>query len=159
MKKVIIILSLLLLSFTNSYGQWYVKKYHKSDINLLSKEQLQESLESSRKGILYSGLTAGMGTLIYVLGKNKLFDLPENPTFVEQLLGRNGINALTAGVGAALFAGSAISAISYMKRTGKIKTALSKQRQSFGSVYIAPKIFTNDHLESYQIGVSLTYHF
>lgn len=159
MKKIIIILSLLLISFINSYGQWYVKKYQVSDINLLSREQLQESLESSRKGILYSGLVGGMGALIYVLGKNKLFDLPDNPTFVEQLLGRNGINNLTAGFGAALFAGSAISAISYMERVGKIKTALNKKGQSFGSVFIAPKVFSNDHMESYQIGVSLTCNF
>ena len=159
MKKIIIILSLLIISFTNSYGQWYAKKYQVSDINLLSKEQLQESLVSSRNGILYSGLAGGMGALIYVLGKNKLFDLPDNPTFVEQLLGRNGVNALTAGVGAAIFAGGVISTISYMERVGKIKTALNKKGQSFGSVYIAPKIFSNEHLASYQIGVSLTCNF
>jgi len=159
MKKMIIILGLLLISFTNSYGQWYVKKYNVSDINLLSREQLQESLKNSKTGILYSGLVGGMGALIYVLGKNQLFDLPENPTFVEQLLGRNGVNALTAGVGAAIFAGSAISAISYMERSGKIKTALSKKNHSLGSVYIAPKIFSNKDLKSYQIGVSLTCNF
>ena len=159
MKKLIIILILLLISFTNSYGQWYVKKYQVSDINLLSREQLLESQVNSRNGILYSGLVGGMGALVYVLGKNKLFDLPDNPTFLEQLIGRNGMNNISAGIGALLFAGSAISAISYMERAGKIKTALYKKGQSSGSVYIAPKVFSNDLLKSYQIGVSLTCNF
>lgn len=60
MKSTILILCMIIISFLDSKGQWYVRQFHVNDVNLLTKEQLETSLRQEKKNLLISGGIAGM---------------------------------------------------------------------------------------------------
>jgi hypothetical protein len=96
MKKVIISAFLLLIYVINSSGQWYVKKYQITDINFLSKVQLEESLQNSKNKLLFAGCTVTMGGAAFLISKYLKPGMSDDPTVIEQLLGddRRRINYL-----------------------------------------------------------------
>ena len=159
MKKIIIVLCLLLSSFNNSYGQWYVRKYQVSDIYLLSRQQLDESLHNSKNNVLISGVIAAMGGCIILLTEYGNLVPEDNPSFLAQLIGDNGMKSLTIGCGAVLLIGGSIATISYLGRIIRINTVINKKFPSFSSLNISPKIILNNYTESYRLGVSFTYNF
>jgi hypothetical protein len=158
-KKIILALCFLSIAFINSSGQWYAKKYIVSDINLLSKQQLEESLNTSKKELLYSGVVAGMGGVVLLLVKHFPYVESDESTFWEQLLGERAINGMGIVLGAGMIAGGAIAGIVYLVRIGTINSTLSRNYPSVGSLHISPTIILNSKTQSYSPGISLTYNF
>ena len=158
MKKSILILSVLLFSFNNSYGQWFVKKYQVSDINQLSRSQLEESLENTKGNLLTSGVIAGIGGSICLVSAFSAWSF-EDPSFFEQLIGDKGMSDILTGVGISFLAGGTIAAIGYMDRKGKIKSAIQRNFPPTTSFRISPKMILNNYTASYGMGLSITYNF
>src|SRR5664280_1938091 len=92
MKKVIIVTFLALISISNSCGQWYVKKYQVTDINFLSKVQLEESLQNSKNKLLFDGCTVAMGGAAFLISKYLKPGMSDDPTVIEQLLGDDAVS-------------------------------------------------------------------
>ena len=159
MKKVIIVAFLLLISFINSSGQWYLRRYAVSDINFLSREQLDESLVKSKKDLLGSGITAGSGGVIFLIFKYLRPGMSNDPSVIEQLLGDEGMNKVGMIAGVGLMVGGTIASIVYIGRIGRIKSVINKNYPSFGSLDISPAIILNSYTRSYCSGFSLTYCF
>ena len=159
MKKIIIVSCLLVISFVSLYGQWYVKKYNVTDINSLSKEQLEESLGKSKTGLLYSGILAGLGGVIFLAGKYSGVYESENPTFFEELVGEKGMNDIAMVTGAGIIIGGTIAGIVHMGRIGRIKSVLNYNYPSLGSLNISPTVILNSYTHSFCPGFTLTYNF
>jgi hypothetical protein len=159
MKKSIIILFLLLISFINSYGQWYTREYNVTDINFLSKEQLKESLGESKKDLLLSAGIAGFGGIVFLIAKYTDPSLDDDATFFEQLIGEEGMQKLGIVTGLGLLAGGTIASIASLCRLGRIKSVINKNYPSIGSINISPAIILNSNLKSYCPGVTITYNF
>jgi hypothetical protein len=159
MKKLLIFISLLLAAMFNSYGQWYVKKYQVSDINFLSEQQLNESLENSKKNLLASGIVACMGGCIFLVSQYGSLEPDDNPTFVEQLIGEKGMNKIAEVTGAGLLAGGSIATAGYLVRIGKIRSVINKKFPEVGSLKISPGIILNSHSELYHLGVFISFNF
>lgn len=158
MRKSLIILFLLIITTGNSFGQWHNKKYHVSDINLLTVDQLQKSLKDSKNSSLGSMVVAGFGGVIWLLAANQQFDLPEHPTLLEELMGKKGMNDVAYVFGVGMAVGGIIASIGFESRSGKIKSALSKKGAT-GSIRISPMILSNQSLRSRLPGLLLTYRF
>jgi len=92
MKKLIIFFYLLLIFSCIISGQWYVKRYQVTDINQVTKEQLEESLQDSKRNLLYSGIVVGTGGVILIAFLFLPSEPGEDPTFLEQLIGEEGMN-------------------------------------------------------------------
>jgi hypothetical protein len=159
MKKLILIPCLLIVTFISSYGQWYVKKYNIQDINLLSLEKLDESLTESRQNLLISGIATGSGGLLFIVFKFLRPGMSDDPGWIEELLGDEGVNNIGMVAGAGIFAGGAIASIVYMGRIGSIKTAIRKNYPSLGSVNISPALLLNNYTKQFSPGLRLTYIF
>ena len=158
MKNAIIIF-LLILASNSSYGQWYVNKYKVTNINMLTKEQLDESLKASKKNLLVSGIVAGMGGCIFLVSIYGTWTPVEDPTLLEQILGDKGMNAIATATGVALLAGGTIAAAVFLGRTAQIKYVLHKNYPSTGSLNISPTLVYGKYSASPGLGVSLTYNF
>ena len=158
MKKSNLILCILLFLFSNSYGQWYVRKYQVSDINQLSKKQLDESLGKTNGDLLSSGVIAGAGGCICIISAFSAWSF-EDPTILEQLIGEKGMSDILTAFGAGLLAGGSIAAIGYMERKAKIKSAIQKNFPLGTSLHILPKIILNNYTATYSLGVSIAYNF
>jgi len=158
MKKSILILSVLLFTFNNSYGQWFVKKYQVSDINQLSRTQLEESLKNTKDNIFTYGVIAGIGGGICFVSAFSAWSF-EDPSFFEQLIGEKGMSDILTGVGIGFLAGGTIAAIGYMDRKGKIKSAIQRNFPPAASFRFSPKMILNDYTASYGMGLSITYNF
>jgi hypothetical protein len=159
MKKVIISAFLLLIYVINSSGQWYVKKYQVTDINFLSKVQLEESLQNSKKKLLFAGCTAAMGGAAFLISKYLKPGMSDDPTIIEQLLGDDGVNKVGMITGAGLFIWGSIASIVHLGRIGRIRSVINKNYPSVGSLEISPAIILNGYARSYSSGFSLTYSF
>ena len=158
MKKACIFLFLLLFINCNSYGQRYDKKYHVSNVDLLSVDQLQKSLKDSKNSSLSSMGVAGLGGFLILGGANQWFELPDHPTLLEELMGKKGMNDIAYVVGVGMVAVGIIGSISFESRIGKIKSALSKKGAT-GSVRISPMILSIHSSRSPLPGLLLTYRY
>ena len=158
--KIIILVSCLFLNpFVQAFGQWYVKKYNVTDIKLLTREQLEESLGNSKRGLLYSGIVAGIGGIGMLAIKYGDPVPSEDPTFFEQVVGEKGMNALGTVFCAGLLAGGIISSFAYTGRIVRIKSIIRKNFPSVGNLDISPNLIFISHKESYQPVLTLTYNF
>ena len=158
MRKSVIVLFLLIITTDNSFGQWYNKKYHVSDINLLSVEQLQKSLKESKTSSLGAIFVACFGGFLVIGGTNQLFDLPDHPTLMEELMGKKGSNDMACVVGAGMVAGGVLASINFESRIRKIKVAINKKAET-GSIRISPMILSNNSSGLRLPGLLLTYKF
>jgi hypothetical protein len=159
MKKSIIVSCLLLISFINSNGQWYVKKYNVTDINFLSVEQLEESLEKSKKDLLFSGSIAGVGGLFMIVSIYVHPGMSEDPSIIEQLIGDKGIDNIFLYAGVGMLAGGTIASIAYLGRIGRIRSVINKHYSSLEPLNISPTVILNSYTKSFCPGFTLTYSF
>jgi len=159
MKKIIIASYLLLMSLISSYGQWYVREYAVSDINFLTKEQLMESLKSSKEKLLGSAIIAGVGGVFLAIGKYIPYQLPDNPTILEQIIGENGMNVIEIVIGAAVLAGGSIASVCFLGRIGIINSAIERNNPVVGSLNISPALVLKSCSRSYYPGFRLTVNF
>jgi hypothetical protein len=159
MKKVIILTFLLLISFINSSGQWYLKKYQVPDINSLSRDQLEESLINSKRNLLTASEIAGTGGVIFIIFKYLRPGMSDDPTVIEQILGDKGVNKVGMITGIGILIGGTIAGVAYLGRIGKIKSVINKNYPALGSLDLSPAIVLNSHTRSYCAGFSLTYSF
>ena len=159
MKKVIIVTFLALISIINSYGQWYVKKYQITDINFLSKVQLEESLQNSKNKLLFAGCTVAMGGAAFLISKYLKPGMSDDPTVIEQLLGDDGVNKVGMITGAGLFIWGSIASIVHLGRIGRIRSVINKNYPPLGSLRISPTIMSNGFTRSSCQGFSLIYNF
>ena len=158
MKKILIVTCLFIISFFNSYGQWYNKKYHVSDINLLTKDQLDEALGNSKDGMLYSVAFVGLGGIGFIF--TRYLPQPiENPTFIESLIGDRGMNTIYQVACAGIIVGGVIAFIVNMGRTWEIKSTIKKNYPTLGLLNISPTLLLNNYKGSYHPGITLTYNF
>lgn len=158
MKKISIVTWLFIISVFNSYGQWYNKKYNVSDINLLTKEQLEESLSNSKNGLTISGCVAGIGGIAFIITRYVPQPI-EDPTFIEQLIGDEGMNTIYQGISAGLLVGGTIASLAYLGRNARIKATIKKNYPTLGSLNISPTLLLNNHKGSYLPGITLTFNF
>ena len=161
MKKIIIAVCLLFISVTSSYGQWYFRKYHVTNINSLSIIQLQESLKNSKTGLRGAILIgAGGGVLMGLLGVCTLYlGFGDNPSRLAELLGSEFMGRTYLVIGAGLFAGGTIASIAYIGRIGRIKSVIRKNYPYAGSLNISPAIILDNSTRSYCPGFTLTFNF
>jgi hypothetical protein len=159
MKKSIIILSLLLTVFKSSYGQWYTKRYNATDIDQLTKEQLEESFGESKKNLAISGVIVVFGGTFFLVGKYIGFDGSEDPGFFEQLIGEEGMNDIAIGTGAGMVIGGTIAGIACLGRMARIRSVINKNYPSFEGLNIFPSGVYNCHKRSFCPGITLTYNF
>jgi len=140
MKKKLILLSLGLATTISSYSQWYVKDYGVTDPSNLTGYQLEEAISDSKTKLMHSGIVAGLGGLLYFGLKYLPFEPDEDPTFLEQLIGEEGIKKIGMGLGAGLFAGGIVAGVVYIGRIGRIKSVLNRKYQVPGSVSFTPVV-------------------
>ena len=159
MKKVIISTILLLILFINLSGQWYVKKYHVTDINFLTREQLEESLANSKTGLKTAGIIAGTGGVFFLGFKYLRPGMSDDPSVIEQLLGDEDVNKVGMITGIGILIGGSIAGIAYLGRIGRIKSVINRNYPSVGSLDISPTIILNGYTRSSSPGFMLTYNF
>jgi hypothetical protein len=159
MKKIIIISYLILISFIDSYGQLYVKKYQVTDINFLSKLQLEESLGNSIGALLFTSCTAITGGVIFIIFKYLRPGMSDDPSVIEQILVDEGVNKVGIITGIGILIGGSIASIAYLGRIGRIKSVINKNYPPFGSIDISPAIILNRYTRSPYSGFTLTYKF
>lgn len=141
MKKVIAGLFLFMLTLLSAEGQWYTRQYNVSDINQLSKPQLELSLVHAKTNLLTSASVSGMGVIGWVI------------------LSYAHTGIIGSYICGGIFIGGAVFSIGYIERIAKIKSAIRRNHSSAGSVSIAPAIIKNTYTRTCSAGVALTYNF
>ena len=159
MKRIVILFFLLIITLARSQGQWYTKKYGVSDINFLNQVQLEESLKNSKENILISGAIAVGGGIIFILFKYTGAGMSDDPSFLEELIGDEGMNKLGMAFGLGLLAGGVVGSVIHIGRTGKIRSVLRSNFPGTSSLQISPDIFLNKYTRTSCPGVRLTYNF
>jgi hypothetical protein len=159
MKKMFLATSLLLTAYVNSQGQWYVKNYNVTDINFLSREQLEESLKTSKSDLLYSGIISVAGGGIFLAGRYLPYEINEESSFIEQLFGEKGMKDILKVSGAGILAGGAIAGIVYLGRIVRIRSIINKYYASAGSLNISPAIIPGYCNKTVYPGLTITYNF
>lgn len=159
-KKMLLALLFILLLIQGSFGQWYNKKFLVNDINLLSQEQLNGSLDETKEN-LYAclGITA-LGGLLMWLGNSTLKNgIPEDASIIQQLLGAQfmGRTYIALGIGGA--AGGTVSALVFFGRYEKIKSVLRNNYSPTGSINISPAVVFYGNNNSPAIGLSVKLKF
>jgi len=161
MKKTITLLFLLSLCLTDSYGQWYERKYNVTDINFLTREQLEAANKDTKSGIYVSLAVVGLGGVVVLLEKLMPYRLEdeEDPTFFEQLLGDRGMHKVIIGAGIGIAGAGTILCISYLGRLGTIRSTLNRNYPYSGSLTLSPTILIEKYSHSISPGVNLVYRF
>jgi hypothetical protein len=159
MKKLILGFSLALVSVISLNGQWYVKMYHVPDINFLTKEQLEMSLEECKSGLLTSAGVAGLGGILFLVAKYGDMSVDDDASIFEQLIGERGKKGLGIIAGIGMFAGGTVATIIFAGRKGSINSALRIKDQYSGSLNLSPLVVLNINSRTFSPGLSLTYKF
>lgn len=141
MKKVIAGLFLFMLTLLSAEAQWYTRQYNVTDINQLSKPQLELSLVNTKSDLVESAAVAGAGAIGW------------------GLLNYARVAIIGSYVCAGVFAGGVIFSIGYIERIAKIKSAIRRNYPSAGSISIAPAIIKNTYTRTCSAGITLTYNF
>jgi hypothetical protein len=159
MKKTTSAMYLLLLLTVNLHGQWYVKKYNVDKIDFLSREQLDESMKESKTDLLYSGIISLTGAGAFLAGRYLPYEITDESSFIEQLLGEKGMKKVLMATGIGIVAGGAVASIVYLGRIGRIKSVINEYYALGGSLNISPALIMNCNSQSFCAGLSLTYNF
>jgi len=141
MKKVVLGIFLFMIAFLNAEGQWYERQYHVSDINQLSKAQLELSIADAKKNILTSSLVGGVGGIGWLI-----LNLAHEAV-------------VTSYVCAGVFVGGAVVSFAYCQRIVKIKSTLKRNYPALANVNISPAVIINKYSGLYSTGITLTYTF
>jgi hypothetical protein len=158
-KKTILTASIILILSVSLHGQWYVKKYNVTDIGLLSREQLEESLKESKNNILYSGIISVTGAGVYLAGRYLPYEITDESTFFEQLIGGKGMKKILMASGAGIAAGGVIAAFIYLGRTIRIKSVINRFYTFDGSLIISPVFIVNSYNQSCIPGLTVIFNF
>ncbi|OFY58535.1 MAG: hypothetical protein A2V50_02850 [Bacteroidetes bacterium RBG_19FT_COMBO_42_10] len=159
MKKIIFSTCLFLFLSINSNGQWYVKKYNVANVDFLSREQLDESLKTSKNELLYSGIISVAGVGVFLAGRYLPYEIDDESSFIEQLIGEKGMKNILMVTGAGIFTGGAIAGIVYLGRIGRIKSVINEYYTFNGTLKISPVIIVNTFNKSVVPGFTMTYDF
>lgn len=159
MKKIVLVTYLILTAYLNSQGQWYVKKYNVTDISFLSREQLEESLKTSKSDLLYSGIISVAGGGIYLAGRYLPYEINDESSFIEQLIGEKGMKDILKVSGAGMLVGGAIAGIVYLGRIGRIRSIINKYYASVGALNTSPTIIVSYCNKTVYPGLTITYNF
>jgi len=157
MKRFILAALLLSILCFRSYGQWYEKRYNVNDINLLSREQLEESLKDSKTELLYSGVISAAGAGIFVAGRYLPYEINDESSFIEQLIGERGMKRIIMATGVGIAAGGLVTGIVYLGRIGKIKTVINEYYASGARLIVSPDVLIYE--QSLVAGFSVTFSF
>jgi hypothetical protein len=142
MKILIISVFLFLIPLLCSKGQWYQKKYQVNNIHALSKGQLEESLDNSKKDLLISSFIFVVGGGVYLVFKYLKPGMGDDPSTFEQLMGDDGMNAIGMAAGIGIAAYGIIKSLADLGRTGRIISVLRKDYPIYGSLNISPALIT-----------------
>lgn len=159
MNRLILVAFIISLLSSESRGQWYMKEYNVADINLLSREQLEESLRESKTNLLYSGIVSVAGAGIFLAGRYLPYEITDESSFFEQLVGEKGMKKVMMASGIGIAAGGAIAAVVYLGRTGKIKSVINEYYSFKIPFELNPAIIVNPDLHFYCPGFILTCNF
>jgi hypothetical protein len=152
-------ISLLLILSLSSHGQWYVKRYNVNNINLLSREQLNESLKESRTELLYSGIISAGGVGVFFAGRYLPYEITDESSVIEQLFGEKGMKKVLMVTGAGIAAGGAIAAVVCLGRIGRIKSVINEYYSLTGPFEVKPAVIVNSDMHTYCPGITLTCYF
>jgi hypothetical protein len=160
MNKVIIITVIMLSNAIGSYGQWYYDKYFVHDINMLTKEQMDESIKKTKYDMIVAGCVAvGGGLLIWAGDETLKNGLPEDATIIEEIFGAKfmGKTYIILGIGA--IAGGTIATICCFGRFEKIRSAIKNNYGPTGSLKISPAVVLYGNTPSATVGMLVRYRF
>jgi hypothetical protein len=141
MKRIIFGFCLFMLTLFSSYGQWYERQYNVTDINQLSKAQLELSIEDAKNNILTSSLVGGVGGIGWLI-----LNLAHEVIIASYIC---------AGV----FVGGAVVSFAYWKRIVKIKSTIRRNYPATASLNISPSLILNKYSGVYCSGISLKLNF
>jgi hypothetical protein len=141
MKTLFLASCLLFLFISNSQSQWFVRKYDVTDINYLSKGQLDLSLTKSKSNLHISEFFTGLGGGIFLIFKCSHTEY---------------IGTLT---GAGVMAGGAVASFGYLVRIGKIKAAIKRNFPVSGALRVTPALISNKNERTGSPGITITYNF
>jgi hypothetical protein len=142
MKRVFVGLLLFMFTILSSEGQWYVRQYNVTNINQLTKPQLELSLVQTKTNLLTSASISGMGVLGWAI-----------LTYAH-------VAVLGSYICTGIVIGGAVFSIGYMERIGRIKSAIKRNYpSSSGSISISPAIIKNNYAHTYSSGIALTFSF
>lgn len=141
MKKTIVAFCFFMATLLSSYGQWYERQYNVTDINRLSKIQLELSIEDAKNNILTASLVGGVGGIGWLI------------------LHLSHEAVLTSYVCAGVFVGGAVVSFAYCQRIVKIKSTLKRNYPALANVNISPSMIINKYSKLYSTGITLTYTF
>jgi hypothetical protein len=160
MTKVIISAIMLLVTSAGSFGQWYSKKYLVDDINMLTKEELGESLDKSQNNLFISAGIGVLGGLLIWLGNSTLKNgLDENATVIEEIAGSEltGKGYIVLGIGCAT--GGTIASLVYFGRFERIRSVLKNNYGLQESFKISPAVIFYGNNQSPAMGISVRLKF
>lgn len=160
MKKIIFLSGLLVLCAINTYGQWYVNKYDVTDLDYLTQQELEASIQDSRQGVYGSLVIMGMGGAILLIERFFPYEADdENITLIESILGEKGMHKVIIAGGVGLSAAGVVAGIVYLGRLGTLKSALRSNFPSKGSLSLSPTLIMERTSHNLCPGVTLTYNF
>jgi hypothetical protein len=160
MKKTILVSLLILVITQGSFGQWYNKKFLVNDINHLSQEQLNGSLDETKENIFGSFGIAAVGGILMWIGNYTLKNgIDEDASLIEQLLGAQfmGRTYIVLGVGGA--AGGTVAGLVFFGRYEKIRSVLKNNYGPTGSITISPAVVFNGKNSNPAPGLSVKLNF
>ena len=158
MKNIILILAFLMVS-NLSNAQWYNRKYHVNDINLLNSYQLNESLSASKSALWVATGSAIVGGCFLLANKFDLWESDTNPSELQKLIGKKSMHDMYGGAGVGLIAVGTIAFFGYLERCKNIKMAIHRNFPPLGSIHVYPKIDYNRYSLSRNYGFALSYNF
>ncbi len=160
MKRIVILSALLSVILNSSFGQWYYDKYNVRDIDSLTLKQLDESLDKTKKDLATGGIITVVGGLIIGGGFLTLYTgLPEDPTFLEELLGSEVMGKAYIIGGAAVANAGFFMCVTDFGRLSQIKSVKKRNYPLEGSLKISPVSVFNGYSRSTGPGISVTVNF
>lgn len=160
MKKLIAVLILIMITIVDSYGQWYSKKYIVTDINLLTKEQMETLMRDQSGNILAAGVVAGVGGLMIWGGRSTLkngFD--DDVTFLEDLLGPEFLGKTYIIFGITTIACGTVAGVLFFIRHEIMRSALSRNYGHEATLSISPSVITTRITRSSALGLTVSVNF
>lgn len=160
MKKILLIAYLFLFFICEVNGQWYTRRYQVADINLLTKDQLNESLKHARGNCIGACAMVGVGGIGFVIFQFVRPSLEEDHGWFADLVGEQGMNDLGAFTCAGIIAASAIVAVTNLGRMSRIRSVIRKNFPAGeGTIHISAVPLYNLDTRTCHPGISLTYNF
>ena len=158
MRRVIISLTLILIVL-NSSGQWYKKKYNVESIEMLSPEQFTDAEQQSQNVALAGGAMVLLGGGSMLAGILYLRNgLGEDPGFIEELIGAEGMGKITMSLGSLFVVAGTITGVTGLIRMSVVRSA--RIRYSTDNYFeIKPVVFLDTYYSSYTTGISFTINF